>query len=231
MYFGIPECYLGGNIDILDDQWSINGMTTALSARTYLSNITERMETMFGHELRKFKTPMDETYHPELDDTPMLTPKEASKYCGMVGCCNWVITLGRFDISYTIQALSRYTMAPQEGDFKAMKRVMRYVKKHYKGRLIIDPKMRDWSMYSMETADNWGEFYPSASEELPHNMPPPKGRNARITVFIDADHAHDQLTRRSVTGILLFINNTPVKWIKKRHLSLLRTNLSWLLPG
>ena len=34
---------------------------------------------------------------------------------------------------------------------------------------------------------------------------------ARITVYKDADHTHDLLTQRSVTGILLFINNKPVK--------------------
>ena len=36
-------------------------------------------------------------------------------------------------------------------------------------------------------------------------------------MFKDADHAHDIVTRRSVTGILLLINNTPVKWISKRQ--------------
>ena len=46
-------------------------------------------------------------------------------------------------------------------------------------------------------------------------MPTPKGNHVRITVFVDADHAHDQLTRRSVTGIILFINNTLVKWMSK----------------
>ena len=38
-----------------------------------------------------------------------------------------------------------------------------------------------------------------------------------MTVFKDTDHAHDVLTRRSVSGILLLINNTPVKWITKRQ--------------
>ena len=28
---------------------------------------------------------------------------------------------------------------------------------------------------------------------------------------------HDQVTRRSVTGILLFVNNTPIKWYSKRQ--------------
>ena len=39
----------------------------------------------------------------------------------------------------------------------------------------------------------------------------------KITVFKNAHHAHDIVTRRSVTGILLLINNTPVKWITKRQ--------------
>jgi hypothetical protein len=36
-------------------------------------------------------------------------------------------------------------------------------------------------------------------------------------VFVDADHARDKVTRRSVTGIIVFINNTPVKWYCKRQ--------------
>ena len=44
-------------------------------------------------------------------------------------------------------------------------------------------------------------------------MPTPKGKE----VIIDADHAHDVATRRYVAGILLFINNTPVKWYSKRQ--------------
>ena len=48
-------------------------------------------------------------------------------------------------------------------------------------------------------------------------MPVPKGKNVKLTAYTDADHAHDQLTRRSVTGILLFINNTPIKWYSKRQ--------------
>ena len=48
-------------------------------------------------------------------------------------------------------------------------------------------------------------------------MPSPKGLPAWITVYKDADHAHDALTRRSVFGILLMINNTPVCWVSKRQ--------------
>ena len=48
-------------------------------------------------------------------------------------------------------------------------------------------------------------------------MPTPKGKEVKITVYVNADHAHDLVTMHTVTGILLFINNTPVKWYSKRQ--------------
>ena len=38
-----------------------------------------------------------------------------------------------------------------------------------------------------------------------------------MTVYVDADHAHDLVTRRSITGIVLMLNNTPVRWVSKRQ--------------
>ena len=64
---------------------------------------------------------------------------------------------------------------------------------------------------------NWDEQYPGAREEFPGDMPNSKGKEVHLTLYVDADHAHDQLTRRSITGILLFINNTHIKWYSKRQ--------------
>jgi hypothetical protein len=38
-----------------------------------------------------------------------------------------------------------------------------------------------------------------------------------ITVFVDSDHAHDKVTRRSVTGILIMVGRTPVFFSSKRQ--------------
>jgi hypothetical protein len=38
-----------------------------------------------------------------------------------------------------------------------------------------------------------------------------------MTVYVNADHAHDLVTRRSITGILVMPNNTPIRWISKRQ--------------
>ena len=75
----------------------------------------------------------------------------------------------------------------------------------------------DTSNIEINEFDNWKEFYPDAAEQLPDNMPVPFGKKARITAYVDADHAHDTVTRRSVTAILIFVNNTPVRWYSKRQ--------------
>jgi hypothetical protein len=38
-----------------------------------------------------------------------------------------------------------------------------------------------------------------------------------MTVYVDADHAHDLSTRRSIKGILVMLNNTPIRWISKQQ--------------
>jgi hypothetical protein len=38
-----------------------------------------------------------------------------------------------------------------------------------------------------------------------------------MTVYVDADHAHDLVTRRSITGILVMLNDTPISWISKHQ--------------
>jgi hypothetical protein len=37
------------------------------------------------------------------------------------------------------------------------------------------------------------------------------------TLLVDADHAGNRVTRRSQTGILLFVNRAPVVWYSKRQ--------------
>ena len=54
------------------------------------------------------------------------------------------------------------------------------------------------------------EEYPKAMEEINEYLPPPLVDELAITVFVDSDHAHDKLTRRSITGIIMLVGRTPV---------------------
>ena len=63
----------------------------------------------------------------------------------------------------------------------------------------------------------WIEIYPDTKKDLPTDRRKPKGVLCILTCYVDADHARDQLTRRSVTGILVLLNNTPISWYSKRQ--------------
>jgi hypothetical protein len=48
-------------------------------------------------------------------------------------------------------------------------------------------------------------------------MPEPLGNPVNIHVFVDANHAGNVVTRRSHTGILVFVQNSPILWISRRQ--------------
>ena len=52
---------------------------------------------------------------------------------------------------------------------------------------------------------------------MPPKMPEPLGNPVNIYVFVDANHAGNLVTRRSHTGILLYIQNSPIVWLSQRQ--------------
>jgi hypothetical protein len=52
-------------------------------------------------------------------------------------------------------------------------------------------------MYPVKYHSNWMEFYPVYEEEIANDLPPEKWSRFRMSVYVDAGHAHDLLTRRS----------------------------------
>jgi hypothetical protein len=55
---------------------------------------------------------MSQGYHPEVDDSPLCTEDDSDKYSSIIGCCIWIIALGRFDIAYATSAISRLVREP-----------------------------------------------------------------------------------------------------------------------
>ena len=48
-------------------------------------------------------------------------------------------------------------------------------------------------------------------------MLPPRGESVSRHCFVDSDHAGNTVTRRSQTGLLLFVNRAPIVWYSKRQ--------------
>ena len=206
---GVPEYYLGGNVDIGTDG------TMYWSAKTYIKNVVDRIEKLFEVTLKTYGSPLEENHHPEIDESPLLGEDMVRKYQMLIGCANWIVILGRFDVMFATVTMARFSQVPREGHLKAMLRVFGYLKGYARGRIEVDTSVP--RIQGEVIKHNWGELYPDAIEELPHDMPTPKGKPVLITGYVDADHAHDLVTRRSVTGVLLFLNSTPIKWYSKRQ--------------
>jgi hypothetical protein len=100
---GIPEYYLGGNVEFLGEAWKNQTSGLAHSAKTHIQNVIPKSEGLFGKEFKPINTPMSEECHPEVDDS------------SIVGCCIWIIVLGRLDITYATSSMSRFNMLPREG--------------------------------------------------------------------------------------------------------------------
>ena len=216
-----PKRYLGAQIEEfqLDDGrvvWAMNG-------RDYLTNairiVEKDLEESGGQILsHRYNTPMDTNYKPEIDITPLLPVKLISKYQSYIGILRWAVELGRIDVLYEVMRLSSFNAQPREGHFKAVLRIFSYLKKHLNSRLVLDDKPIMVSPHMFQPDFNWDDFYPEASEEkCPPHMPLPRGPAVTHTVYVDADHAGNILTRRSHTGIIHFINNAPVLWYSKRQ--------------
>ena len=44
---GIPEYYLGGDVEQLDEHWNKEDIAMAFSAQTYIKNVISKFESLF----------------------------------------------------------------------------------------------------------------------------------------------------------------------------------------
>ena len=72
-------------------------------------------------------------------------------------------------------------------------------------------ELKDW------TSSEFGHI--QGKEELPPNMPEPRGQGFVISAKVNADHAADTVTRRSRTGFFVYLNCAPVYWLSKKQTS------------
>jgi hypothetical protein len=69
---------------------------------------------------------------------------------------------------------------------------------------VLDPSYVEHVERSQHLNINW--VLCRCKDILPPDMPEPLGKPVQVTGFLDSDHVSDQVTRRSQTGILIFLN-------------------------
>ena len=94
-----------------------------------------------------------------------------------------------------------------------------YLKGSLKAKIIYDARVPDYSALLGCQEPDWMEMYPGACKEIDRERDPqqPRGAEVVVSAYVDADHVRDEATRRSVTGVLIFLNCTPIRWYSKRQ--------------
>lgn len=153
-------------------------------------------------------------YRPEVDVSDYCDVERANYYMQQIGVLRWAVELGRIDIACEVLMLAAFSAAPREGHFKAMLHMFSYLRQHECSKLVFDDS---YIHIDDELSVDWSQFYPDAKEEFPANMLEPRGKPVQMTCFVDADHAGDLQTRRSRTGVLLYLNRAPIVWHSKKQ--------------
>jgi len=153
-------------------------------------------------------------YRPELDITPSLDPDQASYYMSLIGILRWAVELGQIDIYIDIALLSSFMVQPRIGHKMEVLHIFSYLKAHENSKLVFDPMPQAWDEGKFQSFD-WSDFYRDAKEPIPPNAPLPRGNPIQINAFVDADHAGNQIMRRSHMGFLIYANSAPIIWFSK----------------
>jgi hypothetical protein len=156
--------------------------------------------------------------HPEEDTSPLLDSIMYTEYQSLIGMLQWLVTLCRIDICYAVSSLSRFNATPREGHFSRVLRIWGYLKKYPHRALKIDngkfeSLVDPWEPIVMDFADQ----YSYASEEIDKQFPTPLGDELEVHILFDCDHAHDKITGRSISGVIVCVCNTPIIWKSKRQ--------------
>ena len=209
-----PKYHLGG--DFFRDK---DG-TFCYGAQTYVKRLVKNYEMIFGETPQDFHSPMDKDDHPEMDTSPLCGPDDTSKFQSMIGALQWTISLCRLDVAEAVMSMSRFRHAPRVGHIDRIKRVVGYMKKYPHAAIRFRTGIPDHEAeYGKEPKKySWMEtVYAGAREDIPANAPEPKGKLVRTTSYKDANLMHDLVTGRSCTGVLHFLNQTPIEWFCKRQ--------------
>ena len=213
-----PDMYLGSKLEYQQ----FNGAKCwTMSSEKYVNAAIENVETKLKAQDKRLPkradTPMILNYRPEEDVSAELQGTDHTYFQELIGILRWAIELGRIDIMIEVSMLSVHLAMPRVGHLEAAIHIFAYLKTTPKKTLAFDPRHPVYDESRFPPKADWHDFYREAEEQIPDDAPPPRGKMVSMHCFVDADHASNKVTRKSQTGILIFINRAPISWYSKRQ--------------
>jgi hypothetical protein len=140
----------------------------------------------------------------------------ANFYQSHIGILRWCVELGRIDIITEVSMLSTYFCLPREGHLEYFFHVLAYLGLYHNVRVVFDPTYPYVDMSTFIKTD-WKSMYGDVKEMIPSDAPIPHEKEVDLCLFVDSDHAGEQFTRHSRTGLVIYLNMAPIVWFSKRH--------------
>jgi hypothetical protein len=218
-YFKPPDDYLGTKIR--ETSLKTGGTACGQSSSHYVNNAVNSVEAWLQQRDMKFparsQTPMMSNYRPELDVSPELDAEDGNFYQSLIGVLRWAVEIGRIDITTEVSMLASQMAMPREGHMLAVLRVFAYLKAKHNSRLVFDPTYPKIKHDSFKDNIDWTIAYGEIKEAISPDAPQPRGKAVVLQMYVDSDHAGDQLTRRSRSGFVQYVNSAPILWYSKKQ--------------
>ena len=196
---GPPKIYLSGHCCKVTLETGVEapGFRSSQYVRSVVKNVEDYLSTQSKYSMyKKAKTPLPSSYRPELDISPKLGLIKASYFMSLTGILRWIVELGRVDVCLEVSMMSSHMAMPREGHLSEALHIFSYLRKYHNAEMVFYPSDPDINESKYERKD-WtsSEFgHIGGKEELPKNMPEPRGLGFVLRTKVDADHASDTTT-------------------------------------
>ena len=219
---GPPKIYLGNKVSQVTLE---NGVTSwSFSSSQYVQAAVENVEKYLKSKRKRLPTkassPFTSGHRPEIDVTNELNDVDTACYQSLIGILRWIVELGRVDITTEASMMASCMALPRQGHLDQLFHMFAYLKYNHNSEMVFDPSEPDVDE-SLFNKYNWDQsLHGECNEDIPDNVPESRGHGFKIVAFVDSDHAGDTVTRRSRTGFIVFLNNSPIHWTSKKQTSI-----------
>jgi hypothetical protein len=128
-------------------------------------------------------------------------------YRSILGCVIYVYVVARIDIGFAVTLLARFSDHPVKIHFDSLRRLARYL------RMTKDWGLIYWRPAPIDTFPV-GDFVVLVSDTSLPDFPQPQSPTS-LAGYVDAAHATDLSTRRSITGLAFMLCGGPIAYKSK----------------
>ena len=170
-------------------------MTSDKYCKATVDNVDKMLTDKWKKLPNKWVTPLKSGYRPEEYVSQKLGADGLQAYRELIGALQWAVKIGHVDILLETSMMSTHLALPRLGHLEQVFHIFGYLKERPKRKLALDTNHPVIDEKKFVRHD-WMDFYRDATEAIPGDIPPPRGRLMSTHMFVDADLAGNKITSR-----------------------------------